>query len=71
MEWQFVPPSGMSFREAAHEASKILLADGMVIGATPIDDWMKKQLASFPLLSDISGVSIAGTECRIEAMTAR
>lgn len=112
IEMLLFPPDSMSFREAAHEASKILLAGGMVIGAIPIEEWMEKQLALIPLLSGMSGVataaivgsmtavatafgvylldhadlfgvnrdrryagtttlldaSIAGTECRIEAM---
>jgi len=59
IEMLLFPPDGMSFREAAHEASKILLAGGMVIGAIPIEEWMEKQLALVPLLSGMAGVATA------------
>ena len=59
VEMLLFPPDGMSFREAAHEASKILLAGGIVVGAIPVEEWMEKQLALIPLLSGIAGVATA------------
>ncbi|OIR01269.1 hypothetical protein GALL_167410 [mine drainage metagenome] len=59
IEMLLFPPDGMSFREAAHEASKILLAGGLVIGAIPLEDWMEKQLALVPLLSSMAGIASA------------
>lgn len=48
------PPEGLSFREAIHEASKILFAGAMVVGAIPVEEWLEKQLALIPLLTGIA-----------------
>jgi len=61
------PPEGLSFREATHEASKILFAGVMVVGAIPVEEWLEKQLALIPLLT---GVAPAASTAIVGGLTA-
>lgn len=48
------PKEGMTYREAAHEASKILLVGGIAIGGISIEEWLEKQLIVIPMLASIA-----------------
>jgi hypothetical protein len=60
IEMLLLPPKGISIPEAAHEASKILLAGGMVVGAIPVEEWLEKQLVLIPVLSGTIATAITG-----------
>jgi hypothetical protein len=61
------PPEGLTFREAAHEASKILFAGVVVVGAIPVEEWLEKQLALIPLLA---GIAPAASTAIVGGLTA-
>lgn len=52
-------PEGMSFQEGAHEASKVLLAGTIIVGAIPIEEWLEKQLLLLPWLAGIAQIITA------------
>lgn len=61
------PPEGLTFQEAAHEASKILFAGVVVVGAIPVEEWLEKQLVLIPLLT---GIAPAASNAIVGGLTA-
>lgn len=58
-----VRPEKMTLREAIHEASKLVLAGGIVIGGVALEEVIVRQLQAFGLglVADIATAAIVGT----------
>lgn len=59
----------MSYSEAAHEASKIVIAGGMVAGGIFLEEAMEKLISGVALLEPISSIVIAVTVGSLTAIT--
>ncbi len=52
------PPPGMTLREAAHEASKIILAGVVVVGGALLEEAIAKLLGGFPMAAQLNAVLV-------------
>ena len=50
------PPAGMSFKQAAHEASKIIASGIVIIGGVALEEYVDKMIKLVPLLEFISDI---------------
>ncbi len=50
------PPEGMTLKQAAHEASKIIASGLVVVGCVFLEEYIDKMLAMVPILGFISGI---------------
>lgn len=48
------PPENMTFAEIAHEATKLVLAGGVVIAGVALEEFVEKSLSSIPFLTPIA-----------------
>ncbi len=59
LKMMFFPPEGMTFREAAHEASKLIAAGGIVIAGVALEEVVEKLIASVPILVPVAPILTA------------
>lgn len=59
LKMMLFPPEGMTFREAAHEALKLMAAGGIVIAGVALEEVIEKLIASVPILAPAAPILTA------------
>ena len=50
------PPKGLTLKQAAHEATKVIASGLVVVGCVFLEEYIDKMLAMVPILGFISGI---------------